>query len=217
MKLFFTVITWVFMPLMMPIYALLLILFVPAFQFDSNPNSLQLFMYPIQLKWAILIAFFIFGVAAPGFSFMILHKKNMISTLEMDGKKERNLPLIITLIYGILLYLILMFKVGSGILPKYFFALPMSGSVVLGIMVYVNHFRKISLHAAGVGILTGFIFAFCLGQVAYEFWIIIVSVLVSGLVISSRIYLQKHQPIEVILGYSISTLVTFLVTFFYPN
>lgn len=216
MKSFFTAISWVFMPLLMPIYALALILYVPAYAYDSSQNSLQLFMYPGELKSALLIAFFIFGVGAPGFSFMILQKKNMISSLEMDGRKERNLPILITFVYAIFLYLILLYKVGSGILPKYIFSLPLGGAIVLGIMGYVNRFRKISLHAAGVGILTGFIFAFCIGQVSYEFWMIIVSIIVSGLVISSRIYLEKHEPIEVILGYFISALVTFLVTFLYP-
>jgi membrane-associated phospholipid phosphatase len=74
-----------------------------------------------------------------------------------------------------------------------------------------------SLHASGVGILTGFIFAFCLTQVVYQFWIIVAVIVVSALVISSRLYLKKHTPIELFLGYIISIFVTFFVTYFYPN
>ena len=216
MKLFFQTISWVFMPLLMPIYALMIVFFVPSFQVETGAMNQQLIFYSTELKWGIIITFLIIGVLAPGLSFIVLRKQNMISTIEMDNGKERNLPLLITLVYGILLYGILISRAGNGILPKYIYALPLACTIHTAVSFIINKFLKISLHASGAGILVGFIFAFCLGQVVYQFWIIILVIIVSTLVISSRLYLQKHKPIEVTIGFIVSCCVTFCVTYFYP-
>ena len=217
MNIFFKTVSWVFMPLLMPVYALLIIFFVPSFQAETGAMNQQLIFYTDELKWGLIITFFIIGVLAPGLSFVIMRKQNMISTIEMDARKERNLPLLITVVYGVLLYGILISRAGNGILPKYVYALPLACSIHTSISFVVNRFIKMSLHASGVGILTGFIFAFCLDQVVYQFWIIVAVIVVSALVISSRLYLKKHTPIELFLGYIISIFVTFFVTYFYPN
>ena len=217
MTIFFKTVSWVFMPLLMPIYALLIIFFVPSFQAETGAMNQQIIFYTPELKWGLILTFLIIGVIAPGLSFVILRKQNMISTIEMDARKERKLPLIITVIYGVLLYGILISRAGNGILPKYVYALPLACTIHTALTFVINKYLKISLHAAGTGILTGFIFAFCVLQLVFQFWIIFAVIIVSALVISSRLYLKKHTPFELFLGYVISLIITFSVTYFYPN
>lgn len=209
-----SVISWVFMPLLMPYYALLIVLFVPSFQKFIGTNSAQIILYPATLKWIIAGTFLIFSVITPGLSFVIMYRNKMITDIEMWVQKERNLPIITTMIYAGFLYFILLGKI--DFLPKYFYALPLAGMIVLGINLLYNRFSKISLHASGAGIFTGFLFAFAKEQQIYQFWILIAAVLVSGLICTTRMYLEKHKPHELIAGYFISVAVTFLVTYFYP-
>ena len=77
-------------------------------------------------------------------------------------------------------------------------------------------YLKVSLHATGVGILSGFILAYFTEQVYFEIWILALSFFISGLVLTSRLYLEKHTPKELIIGYFFSFLVTFLLNLYYP-
>ncbi|MBI1837864.1 MAG: phosphatase PAP2 family protein [Flavobacteriia bacterium] len=213
MKFFFNIISWVFMPLLLPLYLLLILLYVPSYQLENDTNASQIFLYPSELKEIILFTFAIF-ILATLFSFIIMKKSNLIDSIQMNLQKDRTIPLIVTLVYNLLLFTGLHSKI--PFISYYFFALVASGILITIGMLIGNRFFKISLHAAGVGLFSGFIFAFCKEQVSYQFWILVVAVLISGLVITARLYLEKHEPKEVISGFLIGFLITFLVTLVYP-
>jgi membrane-associated phospholipid phosphatase len=59
--------------------------------------------------------------------------------------------------------------------------------------------------------------AFAKQQAQFEFWIIIFAILASGVTIASRLYLNKHRPIEVYTGWLLATLITFLSVNYYPS
>jgi membrane-associated phospholipid phosphatase len=134
----------------------------------------------------------------------------------MENQRERNIPLMIMFAYCLVLYLMFVFKAPNNILPKYFYALPLSGAVVTGSFMVINRWIKISMHAGGAGILVGYLIAFAKHQAQFEFWIILAAVLASGVTIASRLYLNKHRPIEVYTGWSLAVLITFLCNDLYP-
>jgi membrane-associated phospholipid phosphatase len=160
--------------------------------------------------------FFIFSVLAPGLSFLLLHKKKIISTIDMENQRERNIPMILMLSFCLVLYFLFIIKAQNNILPKYVYALPLSGVFVTVTYTFINRWIKISLHAGGAGILTGFLLAYASAQVEFEMWILIAAILASGLTLTARLYLKKHTQLEVYTGWSLAVLLTFLVNTLYP-
>jgi len=207
--------SWLFLPLLMPVYGLLIAMYVPSNQnYFFNEDSLY-FMDP-NAKTAILYMFFIFSVAAPGISFLVLKKRNIITTIDMENQRERSIPMFISLIYCLILYFLFIIKAPDNVLPKYIYALPLAGVFVTTSYAFINRWIKISLHGGGAGILTGFIFAYAFEQAEFQFWILIFVILASGLTISARLFLKKHTPLEVYTGWGLATILTFLVNYFYP-
>ena len=215
MKTLSHIISWVFLPLFMPMYGLLIAMYVPSNQ-DYLFNEDSMFFLTDAAKTAILYMFLIFSVLAPALSFVILRKRNIISTIDMESQAERNIPMFITLTYCLVLYFLFILKAQDNILPKYVYALPLSGVFVTASFTYINRWIKISLHAGGAGILTGFIFAYVAEQIEYQFWILIFVILASGITISARLYLKKHTQTAVYTGWLLAVLITFLINYLYP-
>ena len=114
------------------------------------------------------------------------------------------------------LYFLLIIRAQNNILPKYIYALPLAGVFVTASYTLINRWIKISLHAGGAGILSGFIIAYSFDQIQFEFWTIIFVIVASGLTIMARLYLKKHSPVEVYTGWCLAVIITFLINFYYP-
>jgi membrane-associated phospholipid phosphatase len=214
MKSIYQVVSWVFLPLFMPMYALILVMYVPSNQ-DYIFNQDCMYLLPIEAKTALLYMFLIFCVVAPGLSFIILYKRKIITTIEMETTKERTIPIIVMFVYCLMLYVLFDVKSGDGKLPKFVYALPLSGALVTAVYFFLNRWKKISIHAAGVGILVGFILAYILLHEEYELWMFALTLIISGLIMTARLYLQKHTFFEVVFGWLIGLIVTFSVNYFY--
>ena len=213
MRIFFQIATWLFMPIFMPIYALLLVMYAPSQPFNISEDN-SLFIFSNQNKVAILSNYILFTVIAPIAMYSIFLKLNIIKTIQLDDKKERNMPMILMAIFCFLLFYT--FNSIQVILPKYVYGLCLAGGLIIALFSLLNIYFKISLHATGVGILTGFIFAYISEQLFFQLWILIFVLLVSGIVLSSRLYLNKHNPIELISGYFLSFIITFTLNLYYP-
>ena len=198
--------SWVFLPLLMPSYGILISLFVPAY--STNIEMTSLYFAPIESKWALFTIFFLFSVVAPGVSFILLHRFKVISTIDIERQGERSLPLVIMLVYSLVLFFLLVYKSGAGTLPRYFYALPLSGVAVTSIFLLINRWIKISLHGAGAGILLGFLIIFTRAQDAFSIWWVLSALLAAGLTMAARLYLQKHTSLEVYTGFIFALLIT---------
>lgn len=198
--------SWVFLPLFMPTYGILISLFAPAISTHYSMSSL--YFAPLPTKWALFTIFFMFSVVAPGISFILLHRFKVISTIDIENQRERSLPLIIMLIYSLVLFFLLIYKAGATTLPTYYYALPLSGVAITSLFLLINRWIKISLHAAGAGILVGFLAVYTTSQSDFTIWWLIGSIIAAGLTMSARLFLKKHQPIEVYAGFFLATLIT---------
>jgi hypothetical protein len=200
------------MPLLMPLYCLLLTLFTISFEdFLLNQNSL--WTLPSEVKFALLNLFVIFTLIAPGISIIVLRNRKMITSIEMEERTQRYFPIMLMFFYSIALFLLLYLKTNNTAIPSYVYTLPLAGAIVSITLFAINFNMKISLHAAGCGILFGFILAYSMRQQYFEFWIVLVAALISGITISARLYLQKHSIHEVYHGWLISVLITFFVNY----
>ena len=207
-------VSWIFLPLFMPIYGLLLTLYIPSQ--EASISNTSLFDLPDGLKTQILFLFVVFTSIAPGISFILMYRRGLLSSVEMDQRKERLFPLFIMLSYCILLFFLFWKKAPGYVLPIYIYSLPLTGAIVAFIFILLTSRFKISLHAAGAGILAGYLCAFGGNQIVFNAWLILIGFLTSGLVLSARLYLNKHSPLEVYSGWSIAFLITYVSTAWLP-
>ena len=216
MKLASQVISWIFMPLLMPIYALLLVMFVPS-NIDFIQNDQCMYAMDMQFKKAFLYMFIIFCVLAPGISFLLLKRSGIIGSIEMEERKERFVPIAVMFVYCLVLFFYLTYLIHSNrlLVPKFLLTLPLSGAAITASFLLLNRWRKISIHAASSGIIVGFVLAYILQQNEYHLWVFTITLLISGMVMSARLYLQKHTLSEVLIGWFFGTFITFAINFWY--
>jgi len=210
MRLLAVFFSWVFMPLLMPAYCLLFSLFTVSFD-DYITNRGSLWVLPPEIKWAVLNLFLIFTLIAPGI--LVLKNRRMISSIDLDDRSQRFFPIMLMFFYAIALFLLLFLKTKDTSIPMYIYTLPLSGAIVSMVLFFVNFNFKVSLHSAGCGILFGYLLGYCLNQQYFEFWILLSAAIISGITISSRLFLEKHTMEEVFHGWTISALITFFVNF----
>ena len=158
--------------------------------------------------------FSIFLVVAPGLSFIIMYRWNMISTIEMDDKGERPFPILVMLMYSVVLYLAMLW-VAPAQISRFILSFPLSGVFVVIAFYFLNKWKKISIHAAGAGIATGFILGYTLLHPFYAITLLSVFVVLSGLVMSARVYLMKHTLFEVTVGWFTGLFITFITVLLY--
>ncbi|MCH3881674.1 MULTISPECIES: hypothetical protein [Tenacibaculum] len=161
-------------------------------------------------KLAILGLIFIATYFVPLLLLIVLKALNRIESYQVNTIKERKLPLafMIVLFYllGNSLYNIAQIR-DIGIL---FYA------TSLGLMlIYILFLFKLktSLHLISMGIALGF---FLLMSTFYSVsfsLVIIVIIILSGLLGSSRLHLKAHTPTEVYLGFILGVIAPFLITF----
>lgn len=207
------IISWVFMPLFLPMLALITVLFIPS----NNPfcfNQECLYMLPEPAKWALIYMFSIFLVLAPGLSFIIMYRWNMIDTIEMDNREERNLPIIVMFLYSLVLYLAIVWMSPEG-MPRFIISFPLSGVLVTASFYAMNKWKKVSIHAAAAGIATGLVLAYTLSHTYYPIYPLIIFIMISGIVMSARLYLDKHTIDEVGIGWLTGLFITFITVYFF--
>lgn len=153
------------------------------------------------MKWAAFSAGFLFIIF---FCFYLLHRKRIISDIDISNKKERHI------FYSMALLTAVIYFIASLIFKGILFPLSIvSLGMILGIVLFdiVTYYRKISIHVAvatayvvSIGILYGLIPFFA------TIWIVFV-------VAIARITLKQHTPKEAIAGMLLGTFIP-LATFF---
>ncbi len=211
MKFFSGFISWLFIPLVMPVLALLFAMYVPAELDYTSFNSL--YFLDSQSKFYFLYSFTVFGLVAPGVSILILKTARVVKTIGLESSNERFVPLFLTAAYSTMLLVLLMNLQKEVLISKHFIGLAIAGismSVLYGI---INYWTKISLHAGGVGMLVGFALAYSFEQSLLTLWPLYGVVLLAGLILMARIYLGKHTPQQAYLGFVIGSFITFSIDY----
>lgn len=191
-----------FHPIFVPLYGLLLIYNIPTL----------LSYMPENLKRIILVLVVADNIVLPLSIAALLYTRGAIKTIEAKERNERILLLTFCLLmYGITAFMMMKLPVAS-LFKAYF----LSVAIVTLLTLVINIFFRISLHAVGIGgliaLAVSLMLIFNIVSVVY----LVVLALVSGAVLSSRLYLDEHKPAEVWLGLLTGAVVTgvSLVLFF---
>ena len=180
------IIAVIFYPLLMPVYGMAIIFSAPT-----------LFGYlPITVKKLLFLIMLVNNVLLPLSLLPFFFHRNIISSWSIIERKERNIPLIITtILYCATSYIIFRFPI-PVFLKSFIFATAFLSLIV----TVINFWWKISLHSVGAGALIALVLILSLKMFTPLMWYLISAIIAGGLVLSSRLKLNFHNPQQVWIG-----------------
>ena len=187
-------------PMLMPLYGILL--------FCVGAKQL------IPLLPSLYISLCIAGTAVitlviPILLLVFMWKKGQIDSLHINDAKQRTTPYIYTLIcYGFWAYFLRV----TLQLPIFLLLVAIGSMFALLAVTIINHWWKISAHLTGIGGLLGGICSFALSYSVLPFWLIIIVLLIALMLMYARLYLNAHTPMQVVCGFLLGLLSTFIPT-----
>ena len=195
-------ISYILHPLLMPTFLLLILLFF-------IPESLQ----PVSGKIALMIILLVFITTfiIPALSILGLRTTMTISSVKLKNRTERILPFsFITIFYGLTTYLFhAKIEINDLIL-----AIFIGASLLVALLTIITVFFKISVHGSGAGSMVGFLLAIMLIYPEHNLmWVLIAIVLIAGSIMTARLYLDAHTPVEVYSGFALGLFVSFFSVF----
>ena len=194
------VISYVFHPLLLPSYTLLLLL---------NLNSFLSRSLPFAFKLSLVAVVFLTTVFFPLILTWMLVRLRIISSLFMTGREDRVYPILTIAVFYYLTYFLL-----SGIHVSTLFNYFMVGATLLAILsLVVNFYWKISLHMIGIGSFAGFFLGLTMHFGINLYTEMFAGILLAGIIGFARLKSNSHQPAEIYCGFVMGVLVmTTLIT-----
>lgn len=182
--------SWIFVPLIVPVYGIIFIFKLSVL--DAVPAGMQ-----------TAVCFVIAGInfMAPMLMILLLKLLGLVQDVGLNGQKERFLPYIITaLCYGGSAWFVA--SRGAPVWVAMFFA---AGALAALINMGINFKWKISAHAAGMAGLVALLIRLQ-RDVAVEpelFVWLLITVGMTGLLGSARVWLGRHTVWQVLAGYAV--------------
>lgn len=188
LKTFYTIVSGIFQPLFMPAIAFFLLFGV------HNYFSI---IYNPEFVFRLYIVSFILTIALPILSFWVLFRWGLITDIKMSIRKERVMPTYVAITYYIMFYYLI--RQYDGIDPVIFAAF---FGAVLAIFIgnIITNYWKISIHGIGISLVTGMFLGACELKFVDHFYILTALFFLIGLVGASRLYLNRHTPLQVLAG-----------------
>jgi membrane-associated phospholipid phosphatase len=212
MTLLSKVISVVFQPLFLPIYAFLLYVTIDhhsTFLIRSEQASTQFnYILSIQILLAVII---------PIGSLYVMYRSNIITSMSLPDRKERIPVLIITLFYYLLTYYFLRkIHVTNLDFLGAFMSFLTGGIILTALSLMITFFWKISIHAIGISGLAGAFLGFSelLFPIQNGEEITIINILLLilvGVVCSARLHLKAHSFLQIIGGITLGFVVEYIV------
>lgn len=170
-------------PLLMPLYAMLLMLYASFFGFFVSLPIKKLILYAVTASTIMLPIAFI----------LLLRSTGLLSNIHLKEKRERVSPILFTAFAMYLCHLII--RQIPHLHPIYSRAM-LWLMLLLLLLAIITRFWKISLHMAGIGGLVAL--ALSLSLVS---WLFPLFILFAGILGSSRLYLKAHNLMQISAGF----------------
>ncbi|MDO6517433.1 hypothetical protein [Zobellia uliginosa] len=158
---------------------------------------------PLSVQGAFFFPIFVLTVIIPIITYFILRNLGLASSVFMSDLKERKYPMYVHII--LLLFVIYKIIPHSNIVELYFYFV---GLVIAALTALTLLFfkTKISMHLMGMGSLVMFLTSLSIHFEVNITLAISIATLLTGVVATSRLYLNAHTPIELVLGFFIGLL-----------
>lgn len=192
------VISIVFYPMLIPTYGM--ILFCLAIR-------AQLFALPAGYCVIICVATLAFTCLIPLSLILFMFWRGQIPDLYISDARLRTMPYL----YSIMGFVFWCWFVGKNMhAPRYLLWTAIGATIALVIVLIINRRWKISAHLAAMGGLLGGICSYALANNLLPLGLIIIVLGVSLGVMYARLYLNAHTALQVVGGYLLGILCTFI-------
>jgi membrane-associated phospholipid phosphatase len=182
------IISVLFHPLLLPTY---LVLVLHGF----FPSMLSL---RAEYTYTIIGLIFVFTFVLPSLNLITLRYFGSITSLTLESRQQRILPFT----FIALLYLLVTFLFYTKLpFSQNFNKLMVIVTALVVVSLIITTFYKISVHSLAVGGGLGILLP--LNRVAEQanlLWPTVILIIISGLVMSSRLLLNAHTPRQVMIG-----------------
>ena len=163
----------------------------------------------VQTLLFIFVGTYLIPIIATG----LLWVTGVISSLSLERRSERLIPLLVTgLIYTGISYIFLDYLEMAQVLGLFM------GIVALAVIItaVITHFWKISSHMVGIGGVVGFIFSVIqqTNNISLE-GPLIAFIVGTGAVASSRLYLDAHTWPQIVAGFVLGLAVSWSSVYFF--
>lgn len=203
---FFKALSYIFHPLVMPLLGMYFLFTLP-----TKPDSLYLFdalySFPDIAKNRIYLVLAVLTFAAPLLSLLIMYWNKMITSFHLEKKEERVYPFFIVSFYYVLAYVFIAYQWPEELQHPALIGFLFGMLLVFVITFILNFWTKISLHAVGIFGVLGLLVAYNQTQLAFyeeepipNLKLILFFAVISGLVVTARLYLRAHSLKEVLQG-----------------
>lgn len=196
---FATLISWAFVPMMMPVYGIMLIF---------GLSILDIASFSTRLSFTLVVA--AFNVLIPMILVILLKKMGIVHDVGLNERKERFIPYLIVIVCMLGTAVFMWYKHAPMWVSMFF-----AGGAAAGLVnLTINFWWKISAHAAGIaGIVALLIRIIKDGypEPASMTWLLI-AIGLSGLLGSARIWLGRHTVWQVLCGYAVGFCAVFFLT-----
>ena len=177
-----------FHPLILPTYAFAIIVLTNPFIFGN---------YNYAAQWIIVVRAFINTFLFPVLCILLLKQLGYVKSLNMEEKQDRIIPYICCMVFYFWSFMVYRKSDEPVILNT---AL-LGSCVTLAAVFFINIFRKISIHTAGMGCLIGLMLGNALFSTYNLIWVLLLTCVTAGVIGSSRMFLKAHEDKEIYLGY----------------
>jgi hypothetical protein len=180
------IISIIFHPLLMSVYGILIIFSAPT----------PIGYLPVTVKKLLLLITLINNVLLPLSLIPYFRYRNIITSWAVEARKERMLPLLTTsFFYSVTAFISFKFNI-----PPFIKSFIFSATFLAICVTIISLWWKISIHSVGAGALTALVIVLSVKMYTPLTWFLLGVILVSGLVLSSRLWLNLHSPKEVWFG-----------------
>ncbi|MDR2010161.1 MAG: hypothetical protein LBQ22_06745 [Bacteroidales bacterium] len=188
--------SFIFHPLLMATFA--------AVIFFNSGHFFAVVNY--ELRTSVFLIFFILTCLTPALFVPAINFFRLSSNKEISDKNIR----LITLFMISVLYAVVYYYMKRIMIPDVLLNIILSSILIMLAGGIISIFWNISLYTCAIGGLAGYVFflAYAAGLTAVLFYFLII-VIVVGIVATSRLYLNKHNPLQVYTGIALGFFISY--------
>lgn len=191
MRTFSKFISYVFHPMWMPLYVVLI------FWYLDNRFYSNMWLY-------VVFVVFLNTILIPFLMIWMMQRLKIIHNINLHNHSDRFYSLsIVGLLYLVCWYIFYQLDI-FDLITQFLLIAP----ILVLLAILINFFWKISIHSIAMGAMSVFIVYLSSINLLVSNWPSYLVIFLSGLVGFSRIYLNQHKPLQVYLGYLSGSFVT---------
>ncbi len=210
------IISFVFHPLLVPTYMLIILMLI-------NPYAFSVSSIGDQFSKLLIIQLFMFTFFIPAFSVVMLRLLDLVKSLELKEKEERIGPYIIA---GVFYLWTFRNFLGDSQMPRLYVSFLLGATIALFLAFLINIFSKISAHTVGMGGLIGMVLLTMMQYRGYHSFILnstifgtveigmlallFMVILLAGVVGTCRLLLGAHEQQDLYGGYLVGFAAQFI-------